>query len=82
MIQTTVYNLEHQEYFTDYDNWVSYSLNNPADLLWADCRNGYKMTSCKLDEQGIELQKLKPVCGVELLQNVPQNKIILVCIKE
>jgi hypothetical protein len=71
-------------YLKPAEDWVSVSFNSPADLMYVDCREGYKMYFCKVNGVDGIIDEHPFGCAAKLyeLGNTPRNKVNIACIKE
>jgi len=80
LTQKTAYLLTEQGYLSPAEDWVFSSFNTPADIMDVDCREGYKISSCKLDDKK---QKLDDTFGCRIMvKDEINNRVNIECIKK
>jgi len=78
--QKTAYLLTEQGYLSPAEDWILSSFNSPADIMDVDCREGYILTSCKIEDK---TSKIYDVFGCRVfIKDKVNNRVNIECTKK
>jgi hypothetical protein len=79
--QRTAYLITEHGYLKPPEDWVVSSFNGPADIMDVDCRNGYTIISCNVNDRVTKIDAMFG-CRAIPLENKMQNKVTIECVKK
>lgn len=80
MVERTAYLLDEHGYLSPAEEWVKTWFNSAAYIMYVECREGYKISSCKSSSYNKLINDPALPCGIYIEEKM-QNKAEIICNK-